>query len=292
MQYNQSSKQKASQKRERLKKCAHAPCVVESLWAWMREEAVSLQKEERTLCGLLQDVVLERDCLEMALAARLSRKLSFRDMPREELEPLILYVFRQNPSALEDVAYDLCAIVERDPACSSPLQALLFFKGFHALTTYRIAHALWKEGREMMAYFFQSISSEVFAVDIHPAARIGHGILLDHATSFVVGETAIVENNVSILHEVTLGGTGKESGDRHPIVRSGVLLGAGAKVLGRVVIGECAKIGAGSVVLDDVAAHTTVAGVPAVVVGVPEESTPADDMLQCLCSKQYPKEGC
>ncbi len=157
----------------------------------------------------------------------------------------------------------------------------MYFKGFAAISTYRVSHQLWKDGRRHLAWYFQSLASEVFGVDIHPAAQIGCGILLDHATSFVVGETAIIEDNVSILHEVTLGGTGKESGDRHPVVRSGVLLGAGAKILGRVEIGEGAKVGAGSVVLSDVEAHTTVAGVPAVVVGEAGEA-PAMGMDQSL----------
>ncbi|MEG1259746.1 MAG: serine O-acetyltransferase EpsC, partial [Akkermansia sp.] len=171
-----------------------------------------------------------------------------------------------------------------DPACHSPIEPLLFFKGFHAITTYRIAHWLWNNDRHMMALQLQSISSEIFAVDIHPAAQIGSGILLDPATSFVVGESAIIKDNVSILHEVTLGGTGKREGNRHPIVESGVLIGAGAKILGRVTIGTCAKIAACSVVLNDVSPHTTVAGVPAVTVSDSTEPTPALDMNQKLCS--------
>jgi serine O-acetyltransferase len=160
---------------------------------------------------------------------------------------------------------------------------------FLALTTYRVAHHFWGADRRWLALYLQSLSSEVFAVDIHPAARIGCGILLDHATSFVVGETAIIEDDVSILHEVTLGGTGKQTGDRHPIVRSGVLLGAGAKILGRVEIGTGAKVGAGSVVLEDVPPHTTVAGVPAVIVGEAIEANPAIEMNQHLdCRKSIP----
>ena len=159
---------------------------------------------------------------------------------------------------------------------------LLFFKGFMALSTYRVSHQLWKDGRRWLALYLQSISSEVFSTDIHPAATIGCGILLDHATSFVVGETAIIEDDVSILHEVTLGGTGKATGARHPIIRSGVLIGAGAKILGRVEIGTHAKVGAGSVVLNDVPPHTTVAGVPAVIVGEARELNPAMEMNQKL----------
>ncbi len=198
------------------------------------------------------------------------------------MEPLLTGVFEQHPCIVCQAARDMVAMHERDPACFSILEPLLFFKGFLALSTYRVAHRLWLDGRRWLALYLQSISSEAFAVDIHPAARIGCGILLDHATSFVVGETAIIEDNVSILHEVTLGGTGKETGDRHPIVRSGVLLGAGAKILGRVEIGTGAKVGAGSVVLNDVASHTTVAGVPAIVVGQANEENPAIEMNQKL----------
>lgn len=284
MQYQQKSDQITSSKRDKLKSCSSLPCLAEALWAWICEEAQAVYPQETVLRSLLEDVVLNRTLLDEAIAARLARKLSRRDMPREDIEPLILGVLKMNPTILDSIAYDIWAIVDRDPACSSPLQALLFFKGFHALCTYRIGHALWQDNRHLMAYFFQNIGSEIFAVDIHPAARIGCGILLDHATSFVVGETAIIENNVSILHEVTLGGTGKEEGDRHPIVRSGVLIGAGAKILGRVTIGECAKIGAGSVVLDDVPPHTTVAGVPAEIVGEATEPSPALDMCQKLKS--------
>ena len=158
----------------------------------------------------------------------------------------------------------------------------MFFKGFMALSTYRVSHQLWKDGRRWLALYLQSISSEVFSTDIHPAATIGCGILLDHATSFVVGETAIIEDDVSILHEVTLGGTGKDTGARHPIIRSGVLIGAGAKILGRVEIGTHAKVGAGSVVLNEVPPHRTVAGVPAVIVGEARESNPALEMNQKL----------
>lgn len=282
MQYQQILSLKSSSKKEKLKTCLDAPCLVQSIWTWMKEESAIIEVSEPALADLLHDVVGSRHSFEEAMAARLSRKLSRCDMACDALEPLIKEVMQEHPVIVEDMAYDLWAIVDRDPACCSPLQALLFFKGFHALSTYRIAHSLWLSERFMLAYFFQNVSSEVYAVDIHPAARLGHGILLDHATSFVVGETAIVENNVSILHEVTLGGTGKETGDRHPIVCSGVLIGAGAKILGRVIIGECAKVGAGSVVLDDVPAHTTVAGVPATVVGEACEPSPAHDMVQRL----------
>lgn len=252
------------------------------VWEGVYRDAERVAYLEPALEHLLRDVVLERGSLAASLAVRLARKLAREDMTREQLAPLLTGILENQPALVAAAARDLEAIVERDAACDSVLQPLLFFKGFMAISTQRISHHLWRAGRRELALYFQSLASEVFAVDIHPAARIGCGILLDHATSFVVGETAIIEDNVSILHEVTLGGTGKQTGDRHPVVRSGVLLGAGAKILGRVEIGEGAKVGAGSVVLTDVAPHTTVAGVPAVVVGVSREEAPALEMDQTL----------
>ena len=252
------------------------------VWQTVRAEAERLVEEEPSLRHLVNDVILTRDSLAAAMGARLARRLARSDMPRTELEPMLTKVFEQNPEVVAQAACDMVAMHQRDPACFSLLEPLLFFKGFLALSTYRVAHQLWVEERRWMALYLQSVASEAFAVDIHPAARIGCGILLDHATSFVVGETAIIEDNVSILHEVTLGGTGKASGDRHPIVRSGVLIGAGAKILGRVEIGTGAKVGAGSVVLNDVSPHTTVAGVPAIEVGESGEENPAIEMNQKL----------
>jgi serine O-acetyltransferase len=238
----------------------------------------------------VDDVILSRDTPASALGARLARRLSREDMPRDAMEPLLTGVFETHPHIVHSALRDLLAIFERDPACFSPLEPLLFFKGFLALTTYRVSHQLWHDGRRWLALYLQSVASEAFAVDIHPAARIGCGILLDHATSFVVGETAIIEDDVSILHEVTLGGTGKATGDRHPIIRSGVLLGAGAKILGRVEIGTGAKVGAGSVVLHDVPPHKTVAGVPAVIVGESREENPAIEMNQSIdCPGKHEK---
>ncbi len=251
-------------------------------WPLLREEAQRIASGEPTLIALVDDVILSRDSAAAALGARLARRLAREDMPRSIMEPLLYGVFERHPSIVDCAMRDLLAIHERDPACFSPLEPLLFFKGFLALTTYRVSHQLWQDDRRWLALYLQSVASEAFAVDIHPAARIGCGILLDHATSFVVGETAIIEDDVSILHEVTLGGTGKETGDRHPIIRSGVLLGAGAKILGRVEIGTGAKVGAGSVVLNDVPPHTTVAGVPAIIVGEAIEANPAIEMNQHL----------
>jgi serine O-acetyltransferase len=270
----------ASKNTSRL--CAGKIADIDAVWETLRQEAARVAADEPTLRHLVHDVILSRHSLAATLGARLARRLSREDMPRVGMEPLLTGVFEDHPQIVHAAARDLLAMFQRDPACFSPLEPLLFFKGFLALTTYRVSHQFWADGRRWLALYFQSVASEAFAVDIHPAARIGCGILLDHATSFVVGETAIIEDDVSILHEVTLGGTGKECGDRHPIIRSGVLLGAGAKILGRVEIGTGAKVGAGSVVLNDVAPHQTVAGVPAVVVGLAREENPAIEMNQNL----------
>jgi len=280
----QADVQPASKNAAKL--CAGKIVDLGAVWEILRSEAARVASQEPTLKHLVHDVILSRETLAASLGARLARRLAREDMPRATMEPLLTGVFESHPEIVHGAARDLKAMFERDPACFSLLEPLLFFKGFLALTTYRVAHQLWQNERRWLALYFQSVASEAFAVDIHPAARIGCGILLDHATSFVVGETAIIEDDVSILHEVTLGGTGKASGERHPIIRSGVLIGAGAKILGRVEIGAGAKIGAGSVVLNDVAPHNTVAGVPAVVVGVSKEENPAIEMnqrLDCSC---------
>jgi serine O-acetyltransferase len=276
----QTGPRPASRNADKL--CAGKTADVGNVWETLRSEAARVATEEPALLHLVDDVILSRETPAAALGARLARRLAREDMPRETMEPLLTGVFGQHPLIVHSAMRDMRAMFDRDPACFSLLEPLLFFKGFLALTTYRVAHQLWQDRRRWLALYLQSIASEAFAVDIHPAARIGCGILLDHATSFVVGETAIIEDDVSILHEVTLGGTGKETGDRHPIIRSGVLLGAGSKILGRVEIGAGAKVGAGSVVLDDVPPHTTVAGVPAVVVGVVSEENPAIEMNQHL----------
>jgi len=264
-------------------KLCHASHVdTKQSWDTIKQQAEKLSKEEPQLHSLLSDVVLKHECLNTALAARLAKRLAREDMTRDELTPLLKDIFIADEKITASATADMHAIFDRDPACHSLLEPMLFLKGFLAITTYRISHHLWNNNRRALALYFQSISSDVFDVDIHPAARLGCGIMLDHATSVVMGETTIVEDDVSILHEVTLGGTGKQEGDRHPIVRSGVLIGAGAKILGRVEIGAGAKVGAGSVVLSDVPAHTTVAGVPAIIVGQSSEENPAQEMNQNL----------
>ena len=251
-------------------------------WARLRDEAAQAAAGEPALAAMLHATILSQPDLESAVAERVAGKLEGHGLAGADLRILLREAFHADARIGCQLRCDLEAIEQRDPAAQSLLEPLLFYKGFHALSAYRASHFLWRQDRFLMARLLQSMISEALAVDIHPAAQIGCGIFLDHATSFVAGETTIIEDHVSILHEVTLGGTGKELGARHPIVRSGVLLGAGSKVLGRVTIGEGAKVGAGSVVLDDVPPHTTVAGVPAVVVGATLEQSPADAMDQHL----------
>lgn len=253
-----------------------------SLWNQIRKEAQEVAASEPALSALYEDVILSRPNLVEAVAERLARKLGTHAVSADLLREIIIYTLSRNEVARKNIVKDIIAICERDPACSSYLDPLMYFKGFQAITSYRVSHILWESGRKHLALYFQSLISEIFAVDIHPAAKFGGGILLDHATSFVAGETSVVDDDVSILHEVTLGGTGSEVGDRHPKVRSGVLIGAGAKLIGNIVIGEGAKIGAGSVVLNDIEPHTTVAGVPARPIGVSKDKVPSKNMNQLL----------
>ncbi|MDR1497777.1 MAG: serine O-acetyltransferase [Puniceicoccales bacterium] len=255
------------------------PLTTDTLWEELRECATAVAGEEPALAELLDEFVLVHADFTHALASRLGAKLVYHSERGGHLHEVFLEAFSSEPAILEKVCGDLVAVVSRDPACDSVLTPFLWFKGFQAITCHRVAHWLWANRRQHFARYLQSLVSEVFAVDIHPAASLGRGILLDHATGFVVGETAEIDDDVSILHAVTLGGTGKERGDRHPKVRRGVLIGAGAKILGNIEIGEGAKIGAGSVVLESVAPRTTVAGVPAVLVGEVESGdTPAYNM--------------
>ena len=255
---------------------------VEELWEKILSNAWEEAGKEPRMAPMLEEIVLSRSSLDKAIAARLAQRLACPYFTMAEWEELFSHVSEQQPELLVSMVADCNAVVQRDPASHCPLTPLLFFKGFHALCAYRYAHALWEQGEQLPALMLQSVSSEVFGIDIHPAARLGCGIMLDHGTGIVIGETAIVENNVSMLHEVTLGGTGKEFCDRHPVVRSGVMIGAGAKILGRVEIGEGAKIAASSVVLDNVSPHTTVAGVPAVAVGSAGDDEPALSMHQSI----------
>lgn len=243
------------------------------IWETIRTEVEEDERHEPMLAGFLHSVVLNHSCLKDALSFILASKLGSTTVPEITLRDLFVKAFQNNPAIGAAVRADIEAVCSRDPACRGYLMPLLYFKGFHAIQAYRVAHYYWESDRKPLALYLQSRISEVMAVDIHPGARLGKGLLLDHATSVVIGETAVVEDEVSMLHEVTLGGTGKTSGDRHPKIRRGVLIGAGAKVLGNVIVGEGAKIAAGSVVLEDVPPHCTVAGVPAKQIGTAAPDT-------------------
>ncbi len=254
--------------------------ITDPVWTALRVEAWSEVDREPSLRRLLLEAILDQSSLEVALSQLLAAKLSNPWASADGLQSTLLEIFSGNPEILAAMRQDLAAIRERDPVAGGVLRPFLFFKGFHALQAYRVTHGLWQQGRELLAVQLQNRISEVFGVDIHPAARIGAGVMMDHATSIVIGETSVIEDNVSILHEVTLGGTGKETGDRHPKVRHGVLIGAGAKLLGNIEIGADSKIGAGSVVLDSVPPQCTVAGVPARIVGRASGHIPALEMDQ------------
>ncbi len=252
-----------------------------SVWPRLRLEAAGAAASEPTLASMLHAVILNHDNIADALSYILANKIGDSNLNQMQVREVCSQAFAAKPKILEQAAADAIAFETRDAACHGYLQPFLFFKGFQALQGYRVAHFLWEEGRQTLAYHFQSRISELFGVDIHPAARIGHGIMIDHATSIVIGATAHVGNDVSMLHSVTLGGTGAHEEDRHPKTGEGVLIGAGAKVLGNIKIGDYARIAAGSVVLKPVPSRCTVAGVPAKPVGdcCPE---PAKSMNQVL----------
>lgn len=239
------------------------------VWTRLRFEAAASAAEEPTLASLLNAAILSHDRLQDALSYYMAQKLSGSEMNALQIREIFEDAYEADPNLARYAERDMNAVLERDPACRSFLQPFLFFKGFQALQTHRVAHWLWNEGRDTLAFFFQSRMSELFNVDIHPACQIGSGVMLDHATGIVIGETAVVGDDTSILQGVTLGGTGKEFGQRHPKIGKGVLVSVGAKVLGNITIGDGARIGAGSVVLKPVDANCTVAGVPARPVGGP-----------------------
>ena len=255
------------------------------VFARIRVEAEESVRREPELAGFIMATVLNHDTLESAVVHRIANRLDHQDVPGDLIRHAFLDALSRDAAMGEAIRADLTAVVDRDPACLRFIEPLLYFKGFHALQTHRLAHALWKAGRTDFALWLQSRSSEVFQTDINPQARLGKGIFLDHATGLVVGATAVIDDDVSILHGVTLGGTGKERGDRHPKIRHGVLIGAGAKIIGNIEVGHCARIAAGSVVLSDVPHNKTVAGVPARVVGEAGCAEPAHSMDQILAKK-------
>lgn len=250
------------------------------IWTELRAETERAIEGEPALGGFLFATVLSHERLEDAVCHRLAQRLDSRDVDSGLIMQTFQAVLEASPDIGGAFRADLAAVYDRDPACTRYLEPLLYFKGFHALATHRFAHALWQAGRRDFALYLQSQSSKMFAVDINPATPIGVGIMIDHGHSVVIGETAVIGDNVSILQGVTLGGTGKETGDRHPKIGDSVLIGAGAKVLGNISIGHCSRIAAGSVVLKDVPENTTVAGVPARVVGPAGCPEPARSMDQ------------
>ncbi len=260
----------------------HKLQAVDPIWASLRAEASAAIAAEPALGGFIFATVLSHDRLEDAVAHRLAQRLNHADVDAHLISKIFEEVLAGSPDIGRVFRADLFAVRDRDPACTRYIEPLLYFKGFHALVTHRFAHSLFKAGRRDFALYLQSQSSRMFGVDIHPAAKIGSGIMFDHGTGIVVGETATIGDNCSLLHSVTLGGTGKEGGDRHPKIGENVMIGAGAKVLGNITVGKCSRIAAGSVVLADVPANTTVAGVPAKTIGpagCPEPSRTMDQQL-------------
>ena len=255
------------------------------VFARIRVEAQEAMARDPGLSTFLMTAILNHDTLERAISHRVAERLAHPDLPSALIRQAYDEVIARDSAFGEAFRADLLAVADRDPACLRMMEPLLYFKGFHALQTHRLAHAMLKAGRRDFAMLLQSRSSSVFGVDINPAARIGKGLFLDHATELVVGETCVIEDNVSILQGVTLGGTGKETGDRHPKIRHGVLIGAGAKILGNIEVGHCARVAAGSVVLSPVPHNKTVAGVPARIVGEAGCAEPARDMNQILAEK-------
>lgn len=275
-----SAKQTATGKTGRHAAPLRAPEPGDAIWSALRSEAEAAMAGEPALTGFIYAMIASHERLEEAICHRIAQRLGHADVDAG----LIVHTFRDvlgsQPELGRAFRADLAAVIERDPATTRYLDPFLYFKGFHALVTYRFAHELWRQGRRDFALYLQSQSSRMFAVDIHPGARLGKGLMLDHATGVVIGETATVGDNCSLLHAVTLGGSGKVTGDRHPKIGSGVLIGAGAKVLGNIHVGNCSRIAAGSVVLQDVPPHVTVAGVPARVVGPAGTAEPARSMDQ------------
>jgi len=252
--------------------------IVDPVWSRVCSEASTLAAAEPALASFLYTTVLHHDRLESAMSYLLAQKLATADLGALLIRQLFDEAYTARPEIGQEMRADIVAVFDRDPASRSYVEPILYFKGFHALQAYRVTHWLWREGRESMALYLQNTISDRFAVDVHPAARIGRGVLIDHGTGVVIGETAVVEDDVSMLQGVTLGGTGKEVGDRHPKIRRGVLIGAGATVLGNIEVGAYSRIGAGAVVLTPVPPHSTAAGVPARIIAVETGDQPSHSM--------------
>lgn len=252
------------------------------LWPLMRKEAQVKAQEEPILGSYFHATILNHGTFGDALSFRLASKLDNPMLPTMLIRDVIAEAMSNDETLLSAAEIDVLATFSRDPACNDLSTPFLFYKGFHALQAHRVAHWLWQQGRKTLAQFFQNQISVTLGIDIHPAAQMGSGIMFDHATGIVIGETAVVEDDVSILHSVTLGGTGKDSGDRHPKIRQGVLLSAGCKIIGNIEVGRNSKVGAGSVVLEDVPPNVTVAGVPAKIVSRQHNHIPSHEMDQSI----------
>jgi serine O-acetyltransferase len=240
---------------------------LDPVWAKIRDEAEAIVHQEPEIGTFIYSSILHHDTLETAVTHRVAERLDHQDVTAELIRQAYTDALEAEPKIAEAFRADIVAVFDRDPATDRFIEPVLYYKGFHAIQTHRLAHWLWSQGRKDFAYYLQSRSSAVFQCDIHPAAKLGRGIFLDHATGLVVGETAVIGDNVSMLHDVTLGGTGKDHGDRHPKIADGVLIGAGAKIIGNIEVGHCARVAAGSVVLTAVPHNVTVAGIPAKIVG-------------------------
>ena len=265
--------------------------AIDPVWDQITTEARQAVSDEPLMGGFIHACILHHNSIERALSYRISAKLASNEMSMVMVRDVVDAAYAAEPKLIEAARADLAAIYERDPACHRLLQPILFFKGYQAVQSYRVAHYLFEQGQRDLAYFFQMRISEIYGVDIHPGATLGMGIMIDHAHSIVIGETAVVGDNVSMLHSVTLGGTGKEEEERHPKIEDGVLIGAGAKVLGNITVGRCSRVAAGSVVLTDIPACKTVAGVPAKIVGEAGCDQPANDMNQLLGEVAAPVSG-
>jgi serine O-acetyltransferase len=245
----------------------YSPPDVDIVWDTLRYEAFREAEREPLLVSFMYSTILNHDTLESALAFHLANLLSSPAMISTQIQSLILEALDHSPKFRRSLRADMMAVRDRDPACNYLPDVFLYFKGFHALQTHRVAHHLYKHGRQVVAHYLQSQVSQTFQIDIHPNATIGSGVMMDHGTGIVVGETARIGHNCSILHHVTLGGSGKKGVDRHPKVGDGVLLGAGASVLGNVEIGDGCQVGAGTLVISDLPPHSVAVGVPAKIIG-------------------------
>lgn len=261
------------------------PSSVDPIWHAVRQEATAVVESDPVLATFIHSTILNQKTLENAVIARIADRLHSLEVSDDIIRQNFEAMAEANPEWSDILRIDIAAVYDRDPACERYLEPILYFKGFHAIQTHRLAHWNLKSGRRDFALYLQSRASQVFQTDINPAAKMGRGIFLDHATGLVVGETAEIGDDVSILHGVTLGGTGKEHGDRHPKISSGVLLGAGATVLGNIRIGKCSRVAAGSLVVKEVPANVTVAGVPARVLGVAGCAEPSRTMDQILAEQ-------